>query len=73
MDKDIKAFLKIEKDLIAKYYGRYAVFHNGKVVSIDKNFKKAMERARKKTGARDFFVHQLYTAEEQSNAIIVIM
>lgn len=73
MDKNIQAYFKMEKELVRKYHGKYAVFHNGKLVSVDKNLGTAVEKAEKKTGAKEFFVHPLYTIEEQTNAIIVIM
>ncbi|MBI2084803.1 MAG: hypothetical protein HYT70_04320 [Candidatus Aenigmarchaeota archaeon] len=70
MDKDIEAYFKMEKELVRKHRGKYAVFYNGKPVAIEKKLDKALEKARKKTGARRFFVHPLYPFKEQVNAIV---
>lgn len=72
MDKDIQAYFKMEKELVRKHHGKYAVFFNGKLVAVDKTLSNAMKKAEKKTGAKEFFVHPLYAIEEQTNAIIVI-
>ncbi|MBI2547360.1 MAG: hypothetical protein HYW23_02845 [Candidatus Aenigmarchaeota archaeon] len=70
MDKDIQAYFKMERGLIRKHRGKYAVFYNGKPVAIEKKLDVALEKAKKKTGAREFFVHLLYPLEEQTNAIV---
>lgn len=70
MDKDIQAYFKMEGELIRKYHGKYAVFYKGRLVAVDKKLRNAMRKAEKKTGANKFFVHPLYTAEEQGNAIL---
>jgi hypothetical protein len=70
MDKDIRAYFRMEKQLIRKHRGKYAVFYNGKPVAIEKKLDLALEKAEKKTGARRFFVHLLYPLNEQTNAIV---
>lgn len=70
MDRDIEAYFKMEKDLIRKHRGKYAVFYKGKPVAIEKKLDKALEKAKKKTGERRFFVHLLYPLKEQTNAIV---
>ena len=69
-DKNIRAYFKMEKELTKKHYGKYAVFYNGKPVAIEKKLDTALKMAKKKTGAREFFVHSLYPFEEQINATV---
>ncbi len=69
MDENIESFLKMEKELIAKHHGKVVVFYKGELVAIDKDFKRAMDKARKKTNGKEFFVHDLYTPEEMSNVL----
>ncbi len=70
MDRDIQAYFKMEKELVRRHRGKYAVFYNGKPVAIEKNLSIALKKAKKKTGAREFFVHPLYPFKEQVNAIV---
>ncbi len=73
MDRNIENFQKVEKELILKHHGKVAVFYKGKLVTIDKDFDKALNNAIKKTKGKEFFVHHLYTVEEQSAGILIVV
>lgn len=72
MDKDIQSFSQMEKELIAKHHGKVGVFYKGKLVSLDKDFDIALNKAIKNRG-KEFFVHHLYTVEEQSSGMLVVL
>lgn len=69
----MQSFSRMEKELIAKHHGKVVVFYKGKLVSLDKDFDIALNKAIKKTGGKEFFVHHLYTVEEQSAGILVVV
>lgn len=73
MDRNIEAFQRIEKELVAKHHGKVAVFYKGKLVTIEKDFDRALNKAIKKTHGKEFFVHHLYTVEEQSAGILIVI
>lgn len=73
MNKDIEAFSKMENKLIRKHHGKVVVFYKGKLVVVNKDFDKALNKAIKKTRGREFFVHHLYTVEEQSAGILIVV
>ena len=73
MDKNIESFQKIEKELILKHHGKIVVFHKGKLITVDEDFDRALNRAIKKTKGKEFFIHHLYTVEEQSAGILIVI
>ena len=70
MEKDIEAFLKMEKELIRKHHGKIAVFSKGNLIVLEKDLRKALEKARKKTKEKTLFIAELYTPEEQAAGIL---
>lgn len=73
MKEDVEAYLRMQKELILKHHGKTAVFSKGKLIAVEKDLAKALKKARKKTKGKEFFVAELYTPEEQSAAILVIL
>lgn len=73
MDRNIQSFLKMEKDLISKHHGKTAIFSNGKLIVIEKDLRKALKKAREKSKSKNIFIAELYTPEEQTAAILVVI
>lgn len=73
MDKNIQAFLKIEKELIARHHGKTAIFSNGNLIVIEKDLRKALKKARVKSKSKEIFIAELYTPQEQTAAILVVI
>jgi hypothetical protein len=70
LNENLEAYNMMQEELIRKYHGKVAVFHRGKLVAVDKDLKRAIEKARQKTRAKDFFIRELYRPEEQASAIL---
>ena len=70
---NIEAFERMEKNLLLKHHGKVVIFYKGKLVTIDKDFDRALNKAMKKTRGKEFFVHHLYTVEEQSAGILIVV
>lgn len=70
---NIEAFERMEKNLLLKHHGKVVVFYKGKLVTIDKDFDRAINKAREKTKGKEFFVHELYSPEEISSAILIVI
>jgi len=70
MEKDIEAFLKMEKELIRRHHGKIAIFSKGNFILVEKDLRKALEKARKKTKKKTLFIAELYTPEEQAAGIL---
>ena len=73
MNRDIESFLKLEKELIAKHHGKTAIFSGGKLIVIEKDLKRALKMAREKSKSKEIFIAELYTPEEQTAAILVVI
>jgi hypothetical protein len=69
IEKNIEAFLKMEKELIRKHHGKIAVFSKGNLILVEKDLRKALEKA-KKTKEKTLFIAELYTPEEQAAGIL---
>jgi len=63
------AFNKMKDSLLKKYYGKTAVFCDGKLISIGKNIKDAVRKA-KVSKEKEIFVRELFRPEEQTQAIL---
>ncbi len=68
-NKNMEAFHKMEKELIAKHHGKTAIFCDGKLTAIGKDINDAIKKANipKK---KEIFVRELYKPEEQTEAIL---
>jgi len=73
MKEDIEAYLRMQKELIAKHHGKVAVFSKGKLIVIDRNLRMALKKARKRSKSKNIFVAELYTPEEQTAAILIVV
>lgn len=71
--ENINAFMKVQNELIRKHHGKVAVFCKGKLIVIEKDLRKALKKARRKTKEKEIFVAELYTPEEQSAAILIVI
>ena len=69
-DEDMRAFYKMEKELLEEHHGKIAVFCEGKLIAIGATIKDALAKARKASKRNDFFLRELYTAEEQASTIL---
>ncbi|PKP58977.1 MAG: hypothetical protein CVT89_01845 [Candidatus Altiarchaeales archaeon HGW-Altiarchaeales-2] len=67
---NMEAFHQMEEELLEKHHGKVAVFCNGKLAAIGEDIVKAIEKAKKVYKGKTFFVRELFTAEEQSEAIL---
>ncbi len=68
--EDIQAYSEMQNELLKRHHGKVAVFYRGKLVALEKEIDAALRIAKRKTGAREFFVRELYTPEEQASAIL---
>ena len=69
-DPDMEAYHRMEKELLRKHHGEVAVFCNGKLAAVDKDMKKAIEKAGKLYKKNTFFVKSLFSAEEQAEGLL---
>lgn len=70
LSENFQAYTEMQDELLKRYHGKVAVFHRGKLVAVEKEIEVALRKAMKKTGAKDFFVKELYTPEEQASSIL---
>ena len=70
VNENLQAYVQMQDELIRKHHGKIAVFHKGKLVTVQKDLERAINYAKKKTGGKDFFVKELYTPVEQASAIL---
>lgn len=69
-NKNMESFRKMETKLLKKHHGKVAVFSNGKLLAIGKDIEDAVKKARKLSKAKKFFVKELFSAKEQTEAIL---
>ncbi len=69
-NENLHAYLQMKDELIRNHHGKVAVFHGGKLTTVQDDVEKAISYAKKKTHGRDFFVKELYTPDEQASAIL---
>ena len=70
-NKNMEAYHRMENELLAKYHGKTAVFCDGKLVAIGDDIEDAVEKAGM-LKEKEIFVKTLYTAKEQTQAILVL-
>ena len=58
LNENLEAYSKLQDELIRKYHGKVAVFYRGKLVVIDKDLKRAIEKARQKTSLSESYTGQ---------------
>ena len=68
-DKNMEAYHKMEAGLLARHHGKTAVFCDGKLVAIGNDIEDAVEKAGVPK-EKEIFVKNLYTAKEQTQAIL---
>lgn len=71
-NKNMEAYHRMENELLAKYHGKTAVFCDGKLVAIGDDIEDAVEKAGMPK-EKELFVKNLYTAKEQTEAILVLL
>ena len=69
-NKNMESFRKMENRLLKKYHGKVAVFSDGKLIAIGKDIGDAVKKARKLSTSKNFFVKELFSAKEQTEAIL---
>lgn len=69
-NKNMIAYRKMETELLRKHRGKVAVFSNGKLIAIGKDVGDAVKKAKKVSKAKEFFVKELFSAKEQTEAIL---
>lgn len=69
-DKDLLGYKQMEEELLKKYYGKVAVFCDGKLVAIGKDVKEAVYKARSVSKGKELFVKELIRSDEQTKAIL---
>ena len=73
-NKNMEAYHQMEQELLAKYHGKTAVFCEGKLVAIGDDIEDAIEKASASVPKeKEIFVKNLYTAKEQTQAILVLV
>lgn len=68
-NKNMEAYRQMEKDLLAKYHGKTAVFCDGELVAIGDDVGDAIKKA-KVPKEKEIFVRELFTLKEQTEAIL---
>ncbi len=68
----MEAYHQMEDELLAKHHGKTAVFYDGKLVAIGEDIEDAVEKAGVPE-EKEIFVKNLYTAKEQTQAILVLL
>lgn len=68
-NKNMEAYHQMEKELLAKYHGKTAVFYDGKLVAIGDDVEDAIKKA-KIPKDKEVFVRELFTLKEQTEAIL---
>ena len=69
-NKNMESFRKMESKLLKKHHGKIAVFSDGKLLAIGKDIGDAVKKARKLSTSKKFFVKELFSAKEQTEAIL---
>ena len=70
----MEAFHKMEEELLTKYHGKTVVFCEGQLVAIGDDIEDAIEKASASVPKeKEIFVKNLYTAREQTQAILVLV
>ena len=69
-NKNMESFRKMESKLLKKHHGKIAVFSDGKLIAIGKDIGDAVKKARKLSTSKNFFVKELFSAKEQTEAIL---
>ncbi|MCS4541968.1 MAG: DUF5678 domain-containing protein [Euryarchaeota archaeon] len=70
IDRDFIAYKQMEKKLLKKYYGKIAVFCDGKLVAVGEDIKEAVKKARTVSKGKELFVKELFRPDEQTKAIL---
>lgn len=69
-NKNMECYRKMENRLLKKYHGKVAVFSDGKLIAIGRDIKDAVEKASKISKKKELFVRELFSPEEQVEAIL---
>ena len=50
----MEVFTKMRDELIRKHHGKTAIFHNGKLIVIEKDLKRALKKPERKLNQRRY-------------------
>jgi len=70
-NKNMEKFHEMEEELLKEHHGKTAVFCDGKLVAVGDNIEDAIEKANVPR-EKEIFVKNLYTAKEQTQAILAL-
>ena len=69
-NKNMESFRKMESKLLKKHHGKVAVFSDGKLIAIGKDIEDAVKKASRISKRKEFFVRELFSIKEQTEAIL---
>ncbi|MFQ6072324.1 MAG: DUF5678 domain-containing protein [Methanosarcinales archaeon] len=69
-NKNMECYHRMEDELLEKHHGKIAVFYDGNLVAIGNDIEDAVTKARKVSKGKEFFVKEIFTPEEQAEAIL---